>query len=378
MQIDDKSVETTDTPKRVEMFSTGLGVPPMPPTTANIKDIGPFGDSATAAPSVQAQLALQVEGISDEKPISPFRASLRRFARDRRAMISLSIVVIIFVASIIGPFIYLHIGPTIKGGFSSNVLEGPEIYHNYIHQELLRSDQPPSLAYPLGTDRLGRDILARLLAGVNVSVQVAFLVLLFDIGLGLIVGTLAGYYGGVIDTFLARFTDLVFAFPALLFAIVAAATLGTEFTDRLGPSGRLILVSLALGITIWPQMARYVRGQTLQLKEQQFIEASRTVGTSDGGIIMRHIVPNLFSIVLTAATLDIVGIIIGEATISLLGLGVQPPGSSLGLMISEAAPMIPIAFHETLFPVLTLAIIVLCMSFVGDGIGDAFNPRRKD
>ena len=93
---------------------------------------------------------------------------------------------------------------------------------------------------------------------------------------------------------------------------------------------------------------------------------------------MRHIVPNLFNIVLTAATLDIVGIIIGEATISLLGLGVQPPGSSLGLMISEAAPMIPVAFHEVLFPVLTLAIIVLCLSFVGDGIGDAFNPRRKD
>ena len=378
MQIDDKSRETTDTPKRAEMFSsTGLGVPPMPPTTANIKDLGPASDSPTHL-STQAQLDLQAEGISDEKPVSPLRASLRRFSRDRRAMISLTIVALIFVASIIGPFIYLHIGPTIKGGFSSNISEGPEIYHNYIHQELVRSDQPPSLAYPLGTDRLGRDILARLLAGVNVSVQVAFLVLVFDIGLGLIVGTLAGYYGGWIDTFLARFTDLIFAFPALLFAIVAAATLGSEFTDRLGPSGRLILVSLALGITIWPQMARYVRGQTLQLKEQQFIEASRTVGTSDSGIIMRHIVPNLFSIVLTAATLDIVGIIIGEATISLLGLGVQPPGSSLGLMISDGAPMISIAFHETLFPVLTLAIIVLCLSFVGDGIGDAFNPRRKD
>src|SRR5690348_5719085 len=181
MQIDDKSAETTDTPKRVEMFSsTGLGVPPMPPTTANIKDLGPASDSPTHL-STQAQLDLQAEGISDEKAVSPLRASLRRFSRDRRAMISLTIVALIFVTSIIGPFIYLHIGPTIKGGFSSNISEGPEIYHNYIHQELVRSDQPPSLAYPLGTDRLGRDILARLLAGVNVSVQVAFLVLVFDI-----------------------------------------------------------------------------------------------------------------------------------------------------------------------------------------------------
>lgn len=378
MQIDDKSPETTQAPKRMEMLGTTAGgLPAMPPSAASIKDLGPFADSPTKL-STQAQLDLQAEGVSDEKPVSPFRASLRRFARDKRAMISLGIVAFIFLASFIVPPIYQHIGPTIKGGLSGTTPEGPSIYHTYFHQDLLFADNAPNSVHPLGTDSLGRDVLARLMAGVNVSVEVAFLVLLFDIGLGLFVGTLAGYYGGWIDTFLARFTDLVFAFPALLFAIVAAATLGTAFTDKLGPSGRLILVSLALGITIWPQMARYVRGQTLQLKEQQFIEASRTVGTSDRGIIMRHIVPNLFSIVLTAATLDIVGIIIGEATVSLLGLGIQPPGSSLGLMISEAAPLIPIAFHEELFPVVTLAVIVLCLSFVGDGIGDAFNPRRKD
>jgi ABC-type dipeptide/oligopeptide/nickel transport system permease subunit len=180
------------------------------------------------------------------------------------------------------------------------------------------------------------------------------------------------------DTFLARFTDLMFAFPILLFAILAAATLGQAFIDRFGPSGRLLLVSLALGFTIWPQMARYVRGQTLQLKGQQFIEASRSIGATNRTLILGHIVPNLFNIVLTAATLDVVGIITAEATLSLLGLGVQAPGSSLGLMISDSAGQIYIQWTEVLWPTLVLAVLVLSFSFVGDGVGDAFNPRTKD
>ncbi len=216
------------------------------------------------------------------------------------------------------------------------------------------------------------------MAGVTVSMVVSAVVVFFDVVLGVLIGTLAGFYGGIIDQFLARFTDLMFAFPALLFAILAAATLGPGLTERFGSSGRLIAVSLALAITIWPQMARYVRGQTLQLKEQQFIEAARTVGTSNRNIITRHIMPNLLSIVITAATLDIVGIIIGESTISLLGLGVQTPGSSLGLMIVQASEFINSFPLEVVWPSLALAIIVIALSFLGDGINVAFNPRLKD
>ncbi|MDQ6659508.1 MAG: ABC transporter permease, partial [Chloroflexota bacterium] len=128
----------------------------------------------------------------------------------------------------------------------------------------------------------------------------------------------------------------------------------------------------------WPLMARYVRGQTLQLKEQQFIEAAHTSGTTNTRIILRHIVPNLFSIVVVAATLDISNTIVGEAGISYLGLGVQVPGSSIGLMISDASAALETSPWETLVPALVLAIIVLAFSFLGDGLRDAFDPRSKD
>ncbi len=374
MKVDEGSQQFPPNPEHIEAFSTaGGGLPPMPPTGASIKDLGPFSDTAT-----QSDIDRQVETVTEGQSLSPMQASLRRLGRDRRAMVCLAIIVLMVLVSFVGPFIYAHIGPVIQGGPGGTTNESPSVYHDYTHQELTMIDNPPSAAFPLGNDYLGRDILARIMAGITVSVEVAFVVVLFDIVLGLVVGTLAGYYGGWMDAFLARFTDLMFAFPQLLFAIIAAATIGPVFSTRFGPTGRLVLVSLALGITVWPQMARYVRGQTLQLKQQQFIEAARTVGTSDTGIILRHIVPNLMSIVVTAATLDIVGIIIGEAVLSLLHLGVEPPGSSLGLMISDGATRIYNQYTEAIFPSIALAILVLCLSFLGDGVSDAFNPRRKD
>jgi peptide/nickel transport system permease protein len=141
---------------------------------------------------------------------------------------------------------------------------------------------------------------------------------------------------------------------------------------------RLLLVSMALAFTAWPLMARYVRGQTLQLREQQFVEAARTTGSSDLTILWRHIVPNLFSIVMVASTLDISNTIIGEAGISYLGLGVVPPGSSLGLMIADASASLMVYPWELLVPSVTLVIIVLAFSFIGDGLRDAFDPHSKD
>ena len=370
-----------ETPDNFQALDTVGAVSNQPSTPEGIAAIG--GAEEQTAGLTQAELDRRAETATREsttegQSLSPLQASLRRLGRDRRAMFFMAVVLLFIVVSYVGPLVWTRVGPTILAGAAGNVPTGPDQYHNYVFGDLFRQNANSSPLHPFGTDALGRDILARLMAGVNVSIEVALLVEIMDIGLGVTIGTLAGYYGGWLATFLDRFTDLMFAFPGLLFAILAAATLGPVFQSKLGLPGRLILVSIALGISVWPFMARLVRGQTLQLREQQFIEASRTVGSSNGHIIMSHIVPNLFNIVIVAATLDVVNTIVSEAVISLLGLGVQTPGSSLGLMINDASAQIAIYPWEVVWPTLVLAILVLAFSFMGDGVQDAFNPRTKD
>jgi oligopeptide transport system permease protein len=319
-----------------------------------------------------------------EKPATPLQDSLRRLRRDKRAMASIGIIGFFVLLALFGPFIYQHIGGPYDSALNGTI--SPQVYHSYYHQELDRQDEGPSAQYWLGTDDLGRDLLARLMQGLLISISIAVLVEVVDITLGILIGVLAGFHGGWIDQVLARFTDIIFAFPGLLFIILVAGIFGSWADTNLsgipiiGANGnaRLLLVSLALAFVAWPLMARYVRGQTLQLKEQQFIEAARTAGTSDTRIILRHIVPNLFSIVVVAATLNMVNTIVAEAGISLLGLGVQTPGSSIGLMISQAQNLVSSHPWEILLPAGVLAIIVLCFSFFGDGLRDAFDPRSKD
>jgi oligopeptide transport system permease protein len=318
------------------------------------------------------------------RPLTPFQESMRRLMRDKRAAASLGIIIFFVLLAIFGPYIYQHIGSPYHSSINGTV--PASLYHNPYHQELERQDELPSAQYWLGTDALGRDLLARLMQGVFISIVVAIMVEVVDIGLGIVIGVLAGYYGGWIDHVLARFTDIMFAFPGLLFVILIAGIFGPWTDDHLstipvlGPNGdaRLLLVSLSLAFTAWPYMARYVRGQTLQLKEQPFVEAALAVGSGELRIIIRHIIPNLFSIVIVAATLNMVNTIIGEAGISLLGLGVQPPGSSIGRMISDASNLVDTHPWEILLPSLALALIVIAFSFLGDGLRDAFDPRSKD
>jgi ABC-type dipeptide/oligopeptide/nickel transport system permease subunit len=315
--------------------------------------------------------------------LTPFQESLKKLLRDRRAVISLSVFAFFVILALIGPPIYQHIGGPVQSDLSGII--GPDQYHKPDHSEPTQQDEGPSARYWLGTDEAGRDIFARIMQGTLVSIVVALLVEVVDITLGVTIGVLAGFFGGWIDVFLARFTDLMFAFPALLFAILISGILGPstdDFFDKIpilsGGYARLVLVSVALAFTAWPLMARYVRGQTLQLKEQQFIEAARTSGTSDIKIILRHIIPNLFSLVFIASTLNIANTIIGEAGLSVLGLGVQLPGTSLGLMISTGLENIDVYPWEIIVPTVVLTIIVLAISFLGDGLRDAFDPRSKD
>ena len=320
----------------------------------------------------------------EKELLTPFQESVKRLRRDKRAMVSLWVIVVLMALALFGPLIYQHIGGAYQSTLNGTIQS--DQYHGFSHEEVDRQNELPSAQYWLGTDSLGRDLFARVMQGLLISMSVALLVEVIDILLGVTIGVLAGYYGGWVDWLLARFTDVIFAFPGLLFLILISGILG-GWADRtlgtipvIGANGnaRLLLLSLGLALTVWPLMARYVRGQTLQLKEQQFVEAARTSGASNFQIIWRHIIPNLFSIVVIAATLNISSTIITEAGISFLGLGVQPPGSSIGLMVSDGAEFIRTHPWEAVLPCIVLALIVLAFSFLGDGVRDAFDPRSKD
>lgn len=317
---------------------------------------------------------------------SPFQESLRRFRRDKRALISLFVIIVVFVLAILFPPLYQHIGPTLHRPIAPGLVATipPDQYHSPDFIDGFSQTQYPTGLHWLGTDDNGQDILARLLKGWQVSLLVALAVEIQDVLLGVFFGVLAGYFGGIIDALLSRFTDLMFAFPGLLFAILITAIYGQKFDNvsllgfHFGPYGRLVLASLVLGFTVWPLMARYVRGQTLQLKEQQFIEAARTSGTGNTKIILRHLLPNIASLIVVASTLNMATTVVAEGTLSLLGLGVQPPGSSLGLMVFQYSNRLQTFSYEILWPILGIVVLVLALSFVGDGLRDAFDPRTID
>ncbi|GCF07772.1 ABC transporter permease [Dictyobacter arantiisoli] len=344
----------------------------------------PQGAILDEAPALVDESALKDAEDKKKKSQTPLSESLRRLRHDKRAVVCFTVIVLYILVAVFGPFIYTHIGADYKSDISNTTISST-IYRDFTHQEPDRKHEGPSAQYWLGTDSIGRDLFSRLMQGMLISISVAVIVEIIDIVVGVAVGVLAGYYGGWIDFFLARFTDVMFAFPGILFLILLVGILGPRIDTLsnipvIGANGnaRLVLVSLGLAVTVWPTMARYVRGQTLQLKEQQFIEAARTSGASDLIIILRHLVPNLLSIVIIASTLNIANTIISEAGISLLGLGVQPPGSSIGLMISDATSYMQYHPWEALMPAIVLIIIVLAFSFLGDGLRDAFDPRSKD
>lgn len=337
---------------------------------------------------MSTEITKTAEQVATDSPTPPAlsatRESLRLFRRDKRAMISLCLLLFLVFVALFGPPIYQHIGAPYESALNGVV--PATMYHNPYHQELERQDEFISAQYWLGTDELGRDLLARLMQGVLISLTVVVMVEVIVLGLGVTIGVLAGYYGGWVDQILARFIDFTFAFPSFLFVILLASIFGPWADTHLrnipliGSNGdaRLVIVALALAVTGWPLTARYIRGQALQIKEQPFVEAARVCGTTNPRIIRRHILPHLLNIIVLTATLDLRGIIVGEAGISLLGLGVQPPGSSLGLMIVEGANVIDAHPWEILLPSLVLTGIVLALSYVGDGIQKAFDPRMQN
>lgn len=250
--------------------------------------------------------------------------------------------------------------------------------HDPFSENFLALDAWPGNGYPLGTDDLGRDVLARLLFGLRVSLMVGVLVETSNVLLGVILGTLSGFAGGWIDGLVQRLGDIFFAFPGILLAVLVNALFGSAFNTVLpAGAGRLALISFSFVLVGWPFMARFVRGQVLSLREREFVEAARALGASTPHILLRHILPNIANLILVWVTLDIAGVITGEATLSLLGLGIQPPYPSIGGMINEAVPQIDTNWGEVFWPSLALGLLVLAFTVIGDALQEMFDPRLR-
>lgn len=224
----------------------------------------------------------------------------------------------------------------------------------------------PTLAHPLGLDELGRDILARVLVGARISFFVGITVVLISASVGTVLGSVAGYFGGVLDDVISRVVDTLLAFPGLLLAIALVAVLG--------PS--LVNVLFALTIIGWVGYARIARGQALRAREFEYVQASRALGATTFHILWRHVIPTALPAIVVQATLGMAGAIIGEASLSFLGLGVQPPTPSWGNMLNGGRAHILDAPHLTVFPGLAIALLVLGFNFVGDGLRDMADPKN--
>jgi peptide/nickel transport system permease protein len=277
------------------------------------------------------------------------RAAARRFLRHRLALIGSVLVVAIALIAIIGPYV-------LPDAF----------YADFVNA---KPPAPPSSLHLLGTDTSGRDVMARVALGARTSLIVGFGAVAVYVAIGTAIGLLAGYFGGWVDQLLMRLTDTVLSIPTLLLVII--------FVSVVGPS--LLSVIAVIGLLGWPQVARIVRGQLLSLREAEFITAARVLGVGDRGIVIRHLLPNLVGPLTVVATFGIANAILLEASLSFLGLGVQAPQPSLGNMIIEArAPaVLKDAPWFWLPPGILIALLVLGVNFVGDGLRDALDPRSQ-
>lgn len=232
-------------------------------------------------------------------------------------------------------------------------------------QNVMQGLQPPSKGYPLGSDKLGRDMLSRLLYGARISLFVGFAVVVLAALIGGSFGLVAGYRGGWADEVLMRVTDIFFAFPGLILAMAIAAALGPSLQNAL----------IAIAAVTWPIYARLIRGQVLTLKRREFVEAARAVGVGEVRIVLRHILPNSLAPILVQASFDLGGAILSIAGLSFIGFGAQPPTPEWGVMISEGRNYIATQWWLATFPALCILLVVAGFNLLGDGLRDVLDPR---
>jgi peptide/nickel transport system permease protein len=294
-------------------------------------------------------LEITTDEIPHDGYVSEFSLMWRAFRSDPLAVLSLVILLFFVLGAIFAPFLTPYAE---QGQGDPNILE---------------KFNPPSKEHLLGTDYLGRDVLARIFYGGRSSLSIGFLVVFIAVLIGVPLGAIAGFYGGWLDNLLMRITDIFLAFPPLLLAIALAAGLGPSFTNTM----------IAISFTWWPWYARLVRAQTISLKERSFIEAARSIGVPGWKIILTHVLPNVMTPVMVQATMDLGSAILVGASISFIGLGVQPPTADWGTMISVGR----IYFLERPWYAgsagMAIFLVVLAFNLLGDALRDAADPRTR-
>jgi oligopeptide transport system permease protein len=289
--------------------------------------------------------AVLEEAVAGRSPWADARA---RFMRNKAALVSLIVLTIIALACIVGPFVLPY-------DFETADWDAMKL--------------PPSWKgmHWWGTDESGRDLLVRCLIGGRISLMVGLLATLCSVALGIAWGATAGFIGGKVDTFMMRIVDMMYAIPYLLIAILLVTILGREF----------YLVVIAITAFSWMDMARVVRGQTLSLRTMEFVEAARSIGVPTRTIIFSHIVPNLLGVVVIYTTVTVPSVILTESVLSFLGLGIQEPMTSWGVLIHDGTGVMEVAPWMLLFPCALLSITLYCFNFIGDGLRDALDPKQR-
>lgn len=344
-----------DTADEGEVSSTPLATPVDPP----VIQIGP---EFAVAEDVHA--IVSGESVSGT---SLWRDAWRRLLKNKIAVFGMIVVIVLALASFIGPTAIRY-----ATGYTYDLIP-KESSLNKSFPPFRGPDGRFSWTHPMGTDIAGRDILARVLSGGQISLMVAFISTLVSLVIGVSYGAIAGYLGGRLDDVMMRIVDVLYSLPYVIIIIVLLALLPAKT-----PTGQLIELFIALGAVSWLTMARIVRGQVMSLKNQEFVLAARATGVSTTKIIFRHIVPNALGPVIVYTTLTIPTVMLSEAFLSFLGLGVRPPRVSWGSLAAEGAQSLAVYPWLLIFPGVTMALMLFSLNFVGDGLRDALDPQMRN
>jgi oligopeptide transport system permease protein len=322
---------------------------------------------------VAPEMAIAETDVRSEEAGEPVRGTSlwrdawRRLLKNKLAVFGLVVVVIITIASIVGPTLIKQIF-----GFTPDYIPTDNINLTQSFPPFTGPNGEFSWLHPMGTDNAGRDQFARVLQGGQISLLVAIISTLVSLLIGVTYGATAGYFGGRLDNLMMRFVDVLYSLPYVILVIVLLSMFRSQT-----PRGQLILLFVAIGSVSWLTMARIVRGQVLSLKNQEFVLAARATGVSASRIIFRHLVPNTLGPVIVYATLTIPQIMLTEAFLSFLGFGVQAPLASWGSLAAEGVQNIGIFPWQLIFPGVTMALTLFSLNFLGDGLRDALDPQMR-